>query len=427
MPLKKRSGSEPCPPTGGQKGARQSACPLFQRTAKRRRIAVITGTRAEYGLLTSTLRAIQADARLRLQLVVTGMHLLRKFGHTVDQITCDGWHIDARIPMQRGDDNPLDQAAGLARGVAGIARFLEAARTDIVVVLGDRIEAMAGALAASTTGRILAHIHGGDVAPGDFDDCLRHAITKLAHVHLAATADAARRIVRLGESARRVHVVGAPGLDRLRELLANGRAVHGPAMRSRRNAARPSRVTADQRPLALVIYHAWGRPAAVEQRTMTGLLRAVAAHGLRRLILYPNADRGHRGVLAAIAKHVRASPMGEVEVCRSLPRDEYLRALLSADVLVGNSSSGLIEAPLAGTPSINVGGRQMGRQPGGRSVVQSSHTEAAIRAALATALQKRCRPGQSTVYGDGEAGLRIARILAALPLTREFARKVITY
>lgn len=380
------------------------------RGERMRRIAVVTGTRAEYGLLKSTMRAIAADPRLKLQVVATGMHLLRKFGHTVDEIVRDGWRIDARVAMQTGADAPLDQATGLARGVAGLARYFAVARTDMVVVLGDRIEALAGALAAVTTGRLVAHIHGGDVAPGDFDDALRHAITKLAHVHLAATREAARRIVRMGENPRSVHVVGAPGLDRLRELLAE---------RGGMRAAGPTGQ-------ALVIYHAWGRPAAVEARTMDALLRAVAARGLRRLILYPNSDRGHRGVLQALARHARRYPR-DVEVVRSLPRDAYLRALLAADVLVGNSSSGIIEAPLAGTPSVNVGQRQAGRQVGGRSVVQVGETYAAIRAGLAAALRMRTRAARQTVYGDGRAGERIARILARVPIGPEAARKLICY
>jgi UDP-hydrolysing UDP-N-acetyl-D-glucosamine 2-epimerase len=377
--------------------------------SRRRRIAVVTGTRAEYGLLKSTLAAIKAHPRLSLQLVVTGIHLLRKFGFTVSDIVRDGWRIDARVKMQAGSDEPLDQAAGLARGVHGIARFLEAGRTDVVVVLGDRIEAMAGALAAVTTGRILAHIHGGDVAPGDFDDCLRHAITKLAHVHLVATRDSARRVVRLGESPQRVHVVGAPGLDRLRELL---------------EGAIP---TAAERDVALVVYHARGRAAAVEAQTMEALLRAVAATGLHRVILYPNTDRGHRGVLQAIERHRRGSPRQEVRVVPSLPRDDYLRALIDAAVLVGNSSSGIIEAPLAGTPAVDVGPRQTGRQPGGPSVIHSGESELAIRQALQRALSIRRRASRWSVYGDGRSGPRIADILAQVPLNPEFGRKVITY
>jgi UDP-N-acetylglucosamine 2-epimerase len=155
--------------------------------------------------------------------------------------------------------------------------------------------------------------------------------------------------------------------------------------------------------------------------------RAYASLGLRRLVLYPNTDRGHAGVLRAIERHRRRSPRDEVQVFRSLPRDEYLRALTQAAVLVGNSSSGIIEAPLAGTPSVDIGPRQAGRQPGGPSVMHCGETAAAIRRAVQRALRARRRPSRQTVYGDGRAGPRIARILAALPLGGDFGRKVITY
>jgi UDP-N-acetylglucosamine 2-epimerase (non-hydrolysing)/GDP/UDP-N,N'-diacetylbacillosamine 2-epimerase (hydrolysing) len=178
---------------------------------------------------------------------------------------------------------------------------------------------------------------------------------------------------------------------------------------------------------ALVVYHAWGRPATAERRTMTELLRAVTSLGLRRLIVWPNSDRGHTGVLQAIAHHRRTSGAAAVRVFRSLPRDDYLRMLMDADVLVGNSSSGIIEAPLAGTPSVNVGPRQAGRQPGGPTVLQVGESYSAIRNGLAAALRKRPPPPGRTIYGDGRAGPRIARILATLPLSAGLARKLITY
>lgn len=376
---------------------------------RKRRVAVVTGTRAEYGLLTSTMAAIRRHPSLQLQLVVTGMHLLRKFGSTVRQIQRDGWTIDARVRMQTGSDDQTDQAAGLGRGVRGIGRFLDDAGTDIVIVLGDRIEAMAGALAAVTTGRLLAHIHGGDVAPGDFDDSLRHAITKLAHVHLVATRDAARRVVRMGEPADRVHLVGAPGLDRLRQLLDE---------HPRRRGASGT---------ALIAYHAWGRPAAEERRTMLRILRATRAAGLRRIITYPNSDRGHTGVIAAIEQHVARYPADETVVHRSMRRDDYLRALIDADVLIGNSSSGIIEAPLAGTPAINIGPRQAGRQPGGRTVLQVDDHETTIATAIERARRIPRRRRKTSVYGQGDAGRRIADILATTPLGPNTTRKVITY
>lgn len=372
-------------------------------------MAIVTGTRAEYGLLRSTIAAVRKHPKLRLQLVVTGMHLLRKFGHTIDQIQRDGVPIDARVRMQKGDDGPLDQAQGLGRGLSGIAAFCEHARTDIVVVLGDRIEAMAGALAAVTTGRILAHIHGGDVAAGDFDDSLRHAITKLAHVHFTATKSATGRVLGMGEEEHRVHCVGAVGLDRLVEIAA---AHRGRTAKSKR---------------ALIIQHAYGRSADRERRTMNAVLKAAAAAGLTRTILYPNSDRGHTGILAAIRTHQDGSANGEVRVIRSLDRDDYLSELIESDVLVGNSSSGIIESATAGTPAVDVGARQRGREPSGRSVVHAEESLASIREAIARALKKRPKIGGPTIYGSGRAGARIADRLARVPLTDEFRRKAMSY
>ena len=380
--------------------------------ARRRRIAVVTGTRAEYGLLRSTMEAISRHRSLQLQVVVTGMHLLRRFGHTVDDILDDGWGVDARVPMQCGDDSSLDQAAGLARGVDGIARFCEAAKTDIVLVLGDRIEAMAGALAAVTTGRLLAHIHGGDLAPGDFDDSLRHAITKLAHLHLAATRSAQRRIIRMGETAERVHWVGAPGLDHLAKLVSA-------AKRNGRDRAGT--------PKALILHHACGRTPAYERRVMSAVLRVVDEGGFDSTCIYPNSDRGHSGTIEAIAVHRRRGGPTGFEVVRSLDRDTYLRRLIDADLLVGNSSSGIIEAATAGTAVVNIGPRQLGRERSGNAVVDADETLDSIREAVEKARRKRPIMGSPTVYGDGTAGKRIADLLAKTSLSDGFRKKVNAY
>lgn len=373
----------------------------------RRRIAVVTGTRAEYGLLKSVMDAIRLDPHLELQLVVTGMHLLAKFGDTAREIERDGYPIAARIAMQSGDDSPIDQAIGLGSGVRAIAEFVDREKTDIVLVLGDRIEAFAGSLAGFAAGRLVAHVHGGDRATGDFDDSIRHAITKIAHLHLAATKDACRRLRRMGEDATRIKLVGAPGLDRLRELLAT----------SRPEASSPT---------ALVVQHAVGRPVEHERRVMTWILDGARTAGLRRVIVYPNSDRGHGGVISAIEGHVQKYP-DECDVHRSLPRDAYLRALIGADLLLGNSSSGYIEAPLAGTATVNIGDRQSGRQKGGRSIVQASERPNVIRAAIRRAMGLRVRAGGRTPYGDGRAGERIARELARVSLSRDVLRKTITY
>lgn len=380
-----------------------------RRLRPKRRIAVITGSRAEYGLLKSTMEAIDRRATLELHTIATGMHLLRKFGHTVDEMVEDGWNVDAKIRMQRGTDDPTDQATGLARGVAGIAKYLARARIDIVLVLGDRIEAMAGALAAVTTGRFLAHIHGGDVAPGDFDDSLRAAITKLAHVHLTATSSASRRVSRMGETPDRIHCVGAPGLDDLTRLARRKNAVK---LRTKH---------------ALILHHPRGRKAETERRTMVHILRTVAEAGLDRTVIYPNSDRGHSGIIGAIVDHKRACANGELLVHRSMNRCQYLKQLIAADLIVGNSSSGIIEAATAGTIAINVGPRQDGRQRSGRWVIDASETKSDIAAAIKTALRyKRPITPSATAYGDGQAGTRIAKVLAQVPLSDAFRRKTFT-
>lgn len=370
-----------------------------------RRIAVVTGTRAEYGLLRTLMRELAARRAATLQVVVTGMHLLRKFGRTLDHIRDDGFEIAATVGMQRGRDDLLDQSHGLARGVDGLARAFQRLRSDIVVVLGDRIEAMAGALAATTTQRFLAHIHGGDVAVGDADDSIRHAITKLAHFHFTATADAAKRVVRLGERRDRVFNVGAPGLDELRAVVEHA----------------PARVASDV-PHALVLQNSCGRDAQIEKRVMRNLLRAVEDEELRATVIQPNLVPGYAGILAAIFERE-----SELRIYRSLPRDEYLRQLVDADVLVGNSSSGIIESAFAGTPAVNVGPRQAGRLRGGPSVVDCGETRAAIRNAIRRALRKRPRAGGRSVYGDGRTGRRIADNLLRVPLADGDRRKRITF
>lgn len=358
------------------------------------RIAVITGTRAEYGLLRSVMAAIADQPRLELQVIATGMHLLARFGKTVRDIRADGFTVLAEVRMQRGDDSPTDQVDGLARGVGGIARALHKSGTNAVVVLGDRIEAMAGALAAVSLGLPVAHLHGGDLGAGDFDDRLRNAITQLATYHFPATRRSMARLLKMGVPRAQVRLVGAPGLDRLRELA-----------RSRPAAKKPSGQ-------ALVVQHAYGRSAEEEYRVAAAVLTATARAGLRRVVVYPNTDRGHSGVIRAIEAHAQDSPPSEVRVVRSLPRDEFLATLIESDVIVGNSSSGIIESATAGTPAVNVGDRQAGREACGPAVLHAREDEAAILRAVRRALRLRPKIGGRSVYGDGSAGRKVAAALA---------------
>lgn len=399
---------------------------------RRRRICVVTGTRAEYGLMRTTLRAIRRHPRLDLQLLVTGMHRLRAFGRTIDEIRRDGWRIAAEVPMQSGRDDAFAEARALGRGIAGIGAALERLRSDVVLVVGDRIEAFAAAAATTAARRVLAHVHGGDRATGDVDDSLRHAITKLAHVHLVASTDAQKRVRRLGEEPRRIFRVGAPGLDDVRALRRPSRAWIARTLGWERVP-----------PYAVVLQHPCGRSAAIERRDMEATLRAVADAGLAVVILHPNSDPGHSGIIdairvwtgrerfASVAESRRPAPgrAGGADLCfvaRSLERDAFVRLLKGAAVLVGNSSCGIIESAAAGVPAVNIGPRQTGRLRCGPGVIDCAYGSAAVLRAVRRALRVRVRSDKSA-YGDGRAGVRIAAVLAQVPLDGAFRQKLIAY
>ena len=356
-----------------------------------RRVCFVTGTRAEFGLMRSTLLAIGDHPALALQLIATGMHLSRPHGHTVDAIRADGWAVDATV----GWAGDLATATGAA--TAGIAAALDRLRSDVVLVVGDRVEAFAAATAGHLSGRIVAHVHGGDRALGQVDDALRHAITKLAHLHFPATADSAARLLKLGEDRWRVHRVGSPGLDAIAAL------------------AEPI----DEPPgYALVVLHPTDADEAVEERRATMLLSAVRAAGLRPVIVYPNNDPGHAGIVRCWAglTGVTAHP--------NCPRGLFLGMMRSAAVLVGNSSSGIIEAASFGTAVVDVGPRQAGREHG-PNVVHAPWSAAALRRAIAAAAGRRFP--KRNVYGGRNTGRRIAGVLAAESLDARLRRKLIAY
>ncbi len=387
---------------------------MTRRRRPRRRICVVTGTRAEYGVLRSVLRAIDRHPRLDLQLIVTGTHLLRRFGHTIDAIRADGWRVDARVPMQTGRDDAFGEAEALGRGIEGIAKALRRLRPDVVLVVGDRIEAFAGAAAGACARRFVAHVHGGDRATGDVDDSIRHAITKLAHIHLAATRDAAARLRRLGEAGARIFCVGAPGLDDIRET-----------PRPTRPWLRKVLGWDDVTNYALVAQHPSGRTAEQERRDMRATLAAVRAAGLSAVVLYPNSDPGHSGIVEAIEEAARQD-QGRWFVARSLPRETYIRVLKGARLLVGNSSSGIIESATAGVPAVNIGPRQQGRQRCGPGVLDCPYGRAAVGLAIRRALRTRPTPDKNP-YGNGRSGRRIASVLARCRLNPAFRQKLITY
>jgi len=376
-------------------------------TRPRRRICVLTGSRAEYGLLYWTMREIAGDPDLELQVAVTGTHLEPAYGMTVRQIEEDGFSIDARIPMQMVDTSSTGTARSMAAALSGIAEALESLKPDILVLLGDRFEIHAAASAAMIARVPIAHIHGGETTEGAIDEAIRHAVTKMAHLHFVA-ADAYRdRVIQLGEAPSRVFTVGAPGLDNIARLELPDRA----------DLERSLGFDLGDGYL-LVTYHPETLRPEQSARGVVELLAALDRFPERRvLITGTNADPGSAPIRDLLASYVASQP-ARVRLCESLGQRRYLSALRAADAVVGNSSSGIIEAPALGVPTVNLGDRQRGRLRAA-SVVDCSETRDEIVEVLQRVLAPRFKSGldpSATPYGLPGAAKRICRVLRKHPL-----------
>jgi len=372
-----------------------------------RRICVVTGSRAEYGLLYWLMRDVAADPALALQVAVTGMHLSPRFGHTVDAVARDGFTIDARIPFDLEDASPAAIARQTGLAMAGFVDAFQSLAPDVVVVLGDRFEILAAAQAAALMRLPLAHIHGGELTEGMLDDSIRHAISKMAHLHFPAAESYARRLERMGEMPERVFMVGAPGLDHITRTPLLERA------------ALEERLSFSLRggPLLLVTYHptTLGRDHGWAADQLVQALRGVA--GARIVLTGVNADPGNRPMRERFERFAAELP-GQVLIRESLGQQNYLSLMRVADAVVGNSSSGLIEAPAFRVPTVNIGSRQDGRLKAA-SVADCAEDQAAIAAALARVLDPAFRtalPAELSLYGMGDASRRIKQVLAEVPL-----------
>jgi GDP/UDP-N,N'-diacetylbacillosamine 2-epimerase (hydrolysing) len=380
------------------------------------RICVITGTRAEYGLLRPVMRAIQSADHCELRLIVAGMHLSHEFGDTYLEIEKDGFHADARVDMTFSGDSHTATAKGIGIGIYGMTQALESMDADVVLVLGDRTEAFAGAVSGAAMNKIVAHIHGGEVTRGGLDESLRHAITKLAHIHFVTTEVSRQRVLRLGESPENVFLTGAPGLD----------SILNQARYDTEELSRRLGVVL-RRPRILLVQHSVSTRADTAAPEMAETLAALAELGHQTIIIYPNCDAGGRRVIDEL-RAIDTAPW--LHVFQNLDHTTYLSLLAGVDVLVGNSSSGIIEAPVLRVPVVNVGPRQHGRERSA-GITDVPHERAAIKHAIQTALQDghfRARVHESTsVYGDGQASRRIVEILQSLPPTPGLLQKQLTY
>jgi len=377
------------------------------------RIAVLTTTRADYGLLKALLERLRDDASFDLRVIATGTHLAPEFGLTVEEIEADGFSIDERVEIVLSSDTPVATAKAMALETIGIGEALARQRPDLLVVLGDRFEVLSAVQAAVVARVPVGHIAGGERTDGAFDDAIRHAVTKLSQLHFVSAEPYRRRVVQLGEEPNRVFNVGAPGIEHLRCTPPLSRA------ELERQLGFPLK---DR--FLLVTYHPETLADRSPSESVRELLDALSSFtDLQLLITYPNADTYGRHIIDQIETFAAQYP-GRALVTPSLGQARYVSALRGAAVVVGNSSSGIIEAPAVPVPTVNIGARQAGRLRA-PTIVDCKDTCDAIRAALDTALDPeflRHVGDFSPPYGDGRTSEHIVSILRSVDAA-ELVRK----
>lgn len=373
---------------------------------KVKRIAIFTSTRAEYGLLRPLMREISRRPGLKLQIIASGTHLSPDHGMTQREIEADGFVIDATVDMHLAGDTSIAAAKSAALALMGTAEVLDRLKPDVLVLLGDRYELLAAAQAAVLSRVPIAHIHGGEITTGAIDESIRHAVTKLSHLHFPAAEPYANRIRQMGESPEHIWTVGALAMDNIAGLEPLSRE----ALEQHLGLKLKS-------PSFLVTFHPVTTRSDSGSSAMRSLLCALNDFKGTIVITGTNADPGALGIRDELERFASNRP-DEVVLVESLGAKRYLSLMAQADVVVGNSSSGLLEAPAMGVPSVDIGSRQKGRLRA-PSVIHCCEDQKAIHDALTIALTQNHRKiaaRRETPYGVPGAARRIANVLASVSL-----------
>ena len=376
-----------------------------------RKVCIVVGSRANYSSIKSVMRAVQGHPELRLQLVVGASALLDRFGSVVDIIEADGFTPDARVTMIVEGETPATMAKSTGLGLLELPTIFELLKPDVVVSVGDRFETMATAVGAAYMNIPVAHTMGGEIT-GTIDESIRHAVTKLAHLHFPANKAAADRIVRMGEHPDTVHAVGCPRIDLVAEIAGGATGLPHQGWLEREGVGAHIDV---RQPFLLVSQHPVTTEYGQGKAQIYETLHALHALQMPAIMLWPNADAGSDDIASGMRTFREKVEPAYIRFFKNFPIETYVRLMLLCACAVGNSSAPIREGAFLGVPTVNVGSRQTGRDRG-PNVIDVGHD----RARIVDAIRRQLSHGRyqsDPVYGDGQAGGRVADLLAQVPLS----------
>lgn len=376
----------------------------------KRKILYITGSRADYGLMRQCLFAIKSHSALKLEIVVTGMHLMDQFGRTMNEIKKDKFKIHV-IQAKYEKDDKESMASFVGEFVSKLSEKMKYIKPDIILILGDRAEMLGAAIVGTYFSIPVAHIHGGDVS-STVDDTVRHAITKLSHIHFPATRKSAERIIKMCEEKNRVFITGAPGLD---DILTTKYV--SPNVISRKYGLDLSK------PYLIVVQHPVTSEIKMAASQMRQTMEAIKELGYQSIVIYPNADAGGREMIKVIKKYKKHS---FIKIFKNINHQDYIGLLQVSGAIIGNSSGGIIETASFHLPAINIGIRQRGRERA-ENVIDVDYNKRQIKTAIKKALfyknfkkkAARCK----NPYGNGYAGKKIANVLSKIKIDKNLLQK----
>jgi len=381
----------------------------------RRKISVTTGSRAEYGILKPVLKAIDKSKKLELYLIVTGMHLSQIYGLTIDEIKKDGFKIYSIIEMMPRDDSTYSMSTALGRGIIEFSKVFRKLKPDINLILGDRDEMLASTIAAYHMNIQKGHIHGGDRSQGGIDEYNRHAITKMSNIHFAATKKSFQRIIKMGENPKNVFLTGSPSIDTIMDE----------EITSKQSLIKKYPFAFNGNEI-LLLQHPVTTQTELSELQIRTTLEAIVKTKRPTIAIAPNSDAGNRTIFQNLRLYSQKYEF--ISVYPSVPRNDYLGIIKHCGIIVGNSSSGVIEASYFNTPVVNIGIRQKGREKGKNVIDVPDLDMDSIYCAISSALRIRKRKFiNSYIYGRGKASKKIVRYLEKINLNKDLIQKQIFY